>query len=131
MAISDTTATDTAALLASILEPIDGLRVYAYVADTFRPPGVVIGLPRIDYADQSGGFCAAVYDHSLAVIVSRNSDRDAQRALAEWVARIVIALRDSTLTGAAGLEVLTAEPGSHNVNGQELPGYTVRVLVRA
>lgn len=131
MAVSDATITDTADLLAGILASIDGLRVYPYVADTFRPPGVVIGLPTIDYVDPLSGFCTATYDHPLTVLVARNNDREAQRDLARWVTQIVTTLRDSSTPGARSIEPQEARPGSHTVNGQELPGYTVRVLVRA
>jgi hypothetical protein len=63
--------------------------------------------------------------------VSRNNDREAQHALAEWVSRIATTIRDSTIPGALGVEVVSATPTPQSVNGQELPGYTLRVLVRA
>jgi hypothetical protein len=131
MAVSDTTIVETADLLLQALDDVEGLRVYAYVADTFRPPGVVIGLPTIDYTDPLSGFCGATYEHALSVIVSRNSDREAQRELARWVAAIASALRDATIPGGKSIDLQEARPGSHTVNGQELPGYTLRVLVRA
>lgn len=130
MALSDSTITDTAELLASALRGIAGLRVYPHVADTFRPPGVVIGLPVVDYTDPLAGFCGATYDHSVVLIVARNNDREAQRELSRWLGLIVPALRD-TATPGVSIEPQSARPGPHTVNGQELPGYTLRVLVRA
>lgn len=131
MGVGTGTMTDTAALLESILKDIDGLRVYPYVADTFRPPGVVIGLPEIDWNDPTSGFCAATYDHPLVLVVSRNSDRDAQAALAKWVAEIAAAINAAATPTGSSVELLDAAPRSHNVNGQDMPGYTIRVRVRA
>lgn len=130
MAIGTATITDSAEILATVLDPIEGLRVYAYVADTFRPPGVVVGLPEVDYADPASGFCGATYDHALTVVVSRNQDREAQRELSRWVAAIASALRDADTPAGSAIELRSASPGPINVNGQEMPGYTMRVLVR-
>lgn len=133
MAIGTGTIADTAELLAGILAGIDGLRSYPYVADKFMPPGVIVGLPTIDYADPASGFCNATYDHELVLVVSRNQDLQAHRDLSKWLAAIAaaIAAADKATPAGSSIEVRTATPGPINVSGQELPGYTLRVLVRA
>lgn len=127
MAVSDATFADTAAMLADALDGIDGLRVYAYVADTFRPPGVVVGLPSIDYLDPLAGFCGSTFEHALTLVVARANDRASQADLSGFVAAVAQALRDNV----PDVELVDAIPGPINVNGTELPGYTMRVRVRA
>lgn len=130
MAVTTARLGDVAATLATLLDAIPGLRSYAHVPDTFRPPGVVIGLPTINYADSSGGFCSASHDFPLTLIVARTSDRDAQAELSRFLAEIVSALDLATPTDVT-IRPQTATPTTASVGGLELPAYALRVLVNA
>lgn len=137
MATTGVTTGDLADEIARILATIPDLRVYAWVADTFRPPGVVIGQPDIDYADTGSGFCKASWQFPLTIVASRNQDRDAQRKLADIVTAIVTAIADVELNDSVilsntfSIEPLTAVPITATVAGQDLPGYLLRVEIRA
>jgi hypothetical protein len=130
MAVTAVTTVDVAKVLATLLADVDGLRVHWYMADTVRPPAVVIGQPEIDYADTDSGFCAATWLFPLTVVVARGNDRDAQRATATYLAGIVAALAVDVV-GVHSIEPQTARPIPVTVSGQELPGYSLTVRVRA
>lgn len=133
MAVTTATTTDVAAVLGGILD--DALatdcRVYYYVADKFRPPGVVIGLPDIDYTDSGSGFCFARWEFPLTIVLSRSNDKDAQEALASLTSRVAVALNDAEPAEVFSIEPLDARPATATVAGQDLPAYTMRVAVRA
>lgn len=131
MAVTTAPAVDVARSLEAILAGVEGCRSYWYVADKFRPPGVIVGQPDIDYVDASAGFCFARWEFPLTVIVSRNSDREAQEALSDLVNRIALALDAATPADLFSIEPLDARPVVASVAGQDLPAYTVRVAVRA
>lgn len=128
MSVSATTTIDIAADMATALETIPDLRVYQYVADNFRPPGVVIAQPSIDFADPSAGFCAASWSFPLHVVVSRNRDKEAQTRLSDYVMQIANVLDD--MRSAYSVEPQDARPIDVNVNGTELPGYQLMIRVR-
>jgi hypothetical protein len=125
------TTTDVAGTLAAILDTIEDLRVYAYVADTFRPPGALIMQPEIDYADPTATFCRATWQFPVGVVVSRNQDRKAQADLAEMVNQVAAALFDAEVEDVFSIEPLNAIPQTVTVAGQDLPGYLITVRVRA
>lgn len=131
MPAPDVTTTDVAETLAEVLAGVDDLRVYAYVADNFRPPGAVIMQPEIDYADQTATFCRATWSFPVGVVVSRNQDRASQSALAAMVAEIATALYDADVPSLFSIEPLNAIPQTVTVAGQDLPGYLITVRVRA
>lgn len=131
MAITKVPAVDVAKELGEILATVDGLRVYWYTPDKFRPPGVVIGMPDIDYADLSSGFCRARFEYPLTIVVARNADREAQEALSRWTNAVAMALGDAEPPTLFSVEPLDARPVTTTVNGQDLPAYSMRVAVRA
>lgn len=131
MAVTTATAVDVSKGLADALAGIDGLRVYPRVADIARVPCVVVQLPTIDYADPSGTFCSAVWTFPLLVIVARTQDVQGQAELSTYTNQVALALRDAEVPGVQGIEPQMALPSSVLLNGQELPAYSLRVLVRA
>jgi hypothetical protein len=131
VAVTTATTVSVSEGLASALADIDGLRVYAHVADIARVPCCVVQLPTIDYADPSGTFCTAVWSFPLLVIVARNQDIEAQAALSEFTNQVALALRDAEVPGLQSIEPQVALPSSVLLSGQELPAYSLRVLVRA
>jgi len=89
-------------------------------------------LPTIDYADTGGTFCRSVWTYPLLVIVARNQDTQAQADLSAFVNQVALALEDAEPpAGIASIEPQVALPSSVLISGQELPAYTLRVLVRA
>lgn len=122
---------DVAGALATTLAGIAGLRVYTYVADNFRPPGVVIGQPVIDYADPDAGFCSASWSFPCTIVVSRSTDREAQRAMSQFLLDIVTALRTAEVDGVLSIDPIDARPIPVTVSGQELPGYLLNIRIRA
>jgi hypothetical protein len=130
MAVTTARLGDVAAILAGVLEVVPGLRTYAHVPDTFRPPGAVVGLPTIDYADSSAGFCSASHDFPVTLIVSRSNDREAQAELSRLLAEVVSALDVANVAGVT-IRPQTATPTTASVGGQDLPAYSLRVLVHA
>lgn len=125
------TTVDVSQALATVLADLDGLRVYAHVADIARVPCVVIQLPTIDYADPSGGFCGAVWSYPLLIVTARNQDLDAQQRLSTYVNQVAQALWDVEVDGLQSIEPQLALPTTVQLSGQDLPAYTLRVLVRA
>jgi hypothetical protein len=131
MSVTKTRTRDVAAALSAALSNVTGLRVYSYVADTFRPPGVVIGSPERNYADDSAPFGLTAFTFPLALIHSRNTDRDAQEALDDFVDAVAVALDATQEPLLFSVEPQSAYAQPITVAGQELPGYVMRVLVRA
>jgi hypothetical protein len=130
MAVTAVTTVDIASALEQVLSGVEGLRAYRYVADNFRPPGAIVALPSIDYADPDAGFCSATWTFGISIIVGRNQDRAAQDALSRLVSEAAQALNTADVAGVA-IEVLTAAPTTTSVSGQELPSYALRVRCRA
>ena len=104
--------------LAGMLEPITDLRVYAYVADTFRPPGVVIAQPDVDFADGQSGYCRATWMYPLTIVVSRSNDREAQSDLSRLLLEVARALDSTPPPGVFSVEPLDGHPTTANVAGQ-------------
>lgn len=134
MAVSTATTVDIASELETLLNGVDGLRVWRFVADSFRPPGAVIAMPSIDYADPDAGFCSATWTFGVSIIVARGSgggERAAQDLLARLVSDVAQVLNDAVVDGWFSVDVLTATPTSIDVSGQSLPAYNLAVRVRA
>lgn len=133
MAVTNATTTDVSQALKACLADISGLRVEAYVADKARPPVAIIPLPLIDWQDPEAGFCWAAWEYPIAVVTSRANDQEAQAELAQFVRDVAWALDHADLsgTGLALIQLLDARPQAITLNGQELPGYIIRVRVHA
>lgn len=131
MAVTAVRLGDLSKSLATMLEAIEGLRVYSFVPDNFRPPGVIVALPAIDFRDNQSGFCRATWTFPLSLIVPRNSEREAQDALSRLLSDIVVALDADPPDGIFSVEPMDALTTSISVNGQDLPAYNLRVAVRA
>lgn len=132
MAITAAATTDVASALGEILETVEGLRVFHFVADTVRPPAVVIGQPTLDFVDQSSGFCKATWYFALTVITTRANERAAQADMSKFLLDIATALGGDAPEGILSIEPISARPVSGvSVNGQELPAYELSVRVRA
>lgn len=131
MATTTVQTVDLAGVLEGILNSVDGLRVYWYVADTVRPPAVVIAQPVIDYADPDAGFCSASWSFPCTIVVSRSADREAQRAMSQFLLDIVTALRTAEVDGVLSIDPIDARPIPVTVSGQELPGYLLNIRIRA
>jgi hypothetical protein len=104
-----------------------GFRVAWYVPDSFRPPGVVIGQPSVDFAGSPVTFCTALWRFPVTMIVPRASERDAQAALQDGLHTLVEALHGPAPAGVFQVRCTTADPVTAQVAGQELPGYTLNV----
>jgi hypothetical protein len=129
----DTDLLRVADALGMVLKEVPGLRVHAYLPDTFTPPGIVVGQPTVDFANPDAAFCWAVWDYPLTLVVARSSDRVAQQDLLNHLRGVVSALRaNPTLSGNARTsQVTTATPGTVEVNGTALPMYSIAVSVYA
>lgn len=124
--------TDVAAVLQGLIETVPNLRVYPFVADTVRPPAAVIGQPTVDFADQSGGFCRAVWMFPVTLITTRANERVAQGEMSKLLLDVVTALGGDAPDGVLSVEPTTARPlAGVAVNGQELPAYELSIRVRA
>ena len=110
-----------------------GLRAYAWMPDTFNPPGLVVGQPDLAYEGVQRTFCTAAWSFPLFLAVARTSDRAAQDTLFGFVDQVVDAITsDPTLGGAARTTtVTTATPAVHTSPAGELPGYTITCDVMA
>jgi hypothetical protein len=132
MATTTVQTLDVSQALADLLGDIEGLRIYTYVADSFRPDGLIIGQPDIDWTDPTAGFCAATWSFPCTLIVSRNSDLEAQKTLSRLVSEIVIALTTTPVPeGLFSVEPQNARPTTVNTGGSDLPAYQVNVKIRA
>jgi hypothetical protein len=123
--------TDVAKVLQNLIEAgVPGLRVYPYIADTVRPPAAVIGQPVIDFADQSGGFCRAVWLFQVTLLTTRANERVAQAEMSQLILDVVTALEGDA--PVLSVEPLQARPlPGVAVNGQELPAYALSIRIRA
>lgn len=121
---------DVAGALAGLLDAVDDLRPYPYVADTVRPPAAVIGQPELDFTDNASGFCAATWTFPITVVVARANDAEAQRDLSRLVLDIVTALH-ADVDGIFSIEPVDARPVPVTLGQQELPGYLLQVRVKA
>lgn len=131
MATTETQTMDLAQAIVDVLNEIDGLRAYAYVADTVRPPAVVVAQPSVDYLDNLSGFCSATWTFPLTLVVGRNNDRDAQVALSGFLQQVTSTLAAADVPGVAEIEPVSANPITVSVSGVEQPGYSIDVRVRA
>jgi hypothetical protein len=132
--MSATTAqtTDVATVLHDLIKTVPGIRAYAYVADTVRPPAVVIGQPSIDFTDESAGFCRATWTFPLTLITTRSNERAAQAEMSTLLLDVVTALGGDVPDFVLSVEPLAARPlPGVAVNGQELPAYELSVRIRA
>jgi hypothetical protein len=130
MAVTTAQTVDVAQVLGSLLETVDGLRPYWYVSDTVRPPAAVIGQPDIDFADAQSGFCAATWTFPVTLITSRANDREAQMAMSRLLLDVVAAVAVDA-PGVFDIQPIDARPIPITVAGQELPGYTITIRIRA
>jgi hypothetical protein len=123
--------TDVAKVLQDLIEAgVPGLRVYPYIADTVRPPAAVIGQPSIDFTDQSGGFCRAVWLFPVTLLTTRANERVAQAEMSQLILDVVTALEGDA--PVLSVEPLDARPlPGVAVNGQELPAYALSIRIRA
>lgn len=132
MATTTAQTTDVATVLHDLIQTVPGVRVYPYVADTIRPPAAVIGQPVIDFQDQSGGFCRAVWLFPVTLITTRSNERTAQAEMSQLLLDVVAALDGDAPGGIVSIEPLSARPlPGVAVNGQELPAYELSVQIRA
>ena len=122
---------DVAKVLANILGGIPKVRVHSYVADTTRVPAIVIGLPDVSWVDEDAGPCWATWTYPLTLVVARSNDRDAQADLSRLLDDTATALAKADPDELTTVEPLNATPATVTVAGQELPGYTLTVRVRA
>ena len=116
--------------LATLLRGVGGLRTAWYVSDVTRPPAAIIGQPDIDFADSQSGFCTAVWLFPITVVVTRNSDRDAQTQMSRLLMEIVAVLA-TEVPGIFSIEPQDARPTSVTLGGVDLPAYLLNVKVRA
>jgi hypothetical protein len=126
--------TDVAGVLHGLIDSVEGLRVYPYVADGVRVPAAVIGQPSIDFADTSGGFCRAVWLFPVTLITARSSERAAQAEMSKLLLDVVTAVGQDVpeSTWVLSVEPLDARPlPGVAVNGQELPAYQLNIRIRA
>jgi hypothetical protein len=132
MATTTAQTTDVAGVLSGLIESVEDLRVYPYVADTVRPPAAVIGQPELDFTDQSAGFCRAIWLFPVTLITTRTNERTAQAEMSKLLLDVVTALGGDAPDGVASIEPLSARPLSGvAVNGQELPAYQLNIRIRA
>jgi len=130
MATSTQQTTDVAGELARLLRTVENLRVYEMVLDQARPPCVVLGQPNVDFNDQSGGFCTAVWYFPVNFITARSDPATAQRDLSRMLLDVVAALSTEP-SELFSTEALDARPITVAVGGTELPGYLLNTRIRA
>jgi hypothetical protein len=100
------TVTDLRNGLAANLQTISGLRVASTVPDQVNPPLAIINLDKINY-QKAFGLGLTEYLFKITVIVSRQSERNAQNKLDQYVSSqgaysVSLALNtDRTLGGVA------------------------------
>lgn len=123
---------DVAGVLHGLIDSVQGLRVYPYVADTVRPPAAVIGQPEIDFQDPTAGFCKAVWMFPVTLITARANERAAQAEMSQLLLDVVTSLDGPVPQDVLSVEPLTAHPlPGVAVNGQELPAYQLNIRIRA
>lgn len=119
--------------LASTLGSVPDLRSYAYMPDTFRPPGAVVGQPDILMDGVERTFCSAQWEFPVHLVVIRGTEKQAQSDIYTFIDGIMKAVEnDTTLGGVAYMStVVDARPEVVSSQGQELPGYLIRIQVLA
>jgi hypothetical protein len=131
MATTTVETVDISQALATVLEDLDGLRVYWYVSDAVRPPAVVIMQPSVDYLDAQSHFCAATWTFPVVLCVTRANEREAQIALSKHLQLVTSALGSAQIPGVLSVDPVDARPTTVTVSGVDLPGYAINVRVRA
>jgi hypothetical protein len=131
MAVTDVASIDISQELAEVLTGVEDLRPYWYVSDAVRPPAVVIGMPSVDFQDTLGGFCASTWSYPLTLVVGRNNDREAQKALSHYLQLVTTKLAKASVPSIQLIEPVDARPITVSINGQDLPAYALTVRVRA
>lgn len=119
--------------LATTLSQVQSLRVHAYAADSFLPPGVVVGQPDIALDGVPRTFCSVQWDFPCYLVVERITDVKSQRDLFNHIDSIFQVIENDPSLGGVVQQAtaLDARPQSVNVNGQDLPGYRINVQVLA
>lgn len=130
MATTSAQIVDVTGVLAELLRAVDGLRVHEFVADSARPPCVVIGQPTLDFTDAATPFCFATWAVPFNIITTRSDAVSAQREMSQMLADVVDALRGDA-PGLFSIEPQDARPSTVAVSGVELPAYLLTVRVRA
>lgn len=133
MATTTAQTTDITTVLGDLLREVPDLRVYETPVDTARVPCVVITQPTLTFNDPESTYCAAVWDFTLGVVTSRSSDREAQKLMSRYLLDIVQALSVDTVSGTSifSIQPIDASPVAISISGAEMPGYQLRVRVRA
>jgi hypothetical protein len=131
MATTTATTVDLAQVLVDILDEVDGLRAFAYAADTARPPAAVVQLPSVDYLDAASYFCAGTWTFPVVLVVSRNNDRDAQASLSKYLQLVTSALGSASVPDVLSIDPVDARPTTVTLSGNDLPAYAINVRVRA
>jgi hypothetical protein len=131
MAVSTKPTVEVASALAEILSEVEGLRVVWYVADNARPPVAIIAQPSIDYVDPASPFCSAAWTFGVSIAVNRNQDLQAQKDLSRLVSECVRALDEAEVEGIFSIEPQLATPTTLTISGVDMPGYTLRLVIRA
>lgn len=129
MAVTTASIVNVAQALGDVIKALD-IRVHWYVADTIRPPAVVIMQPSIDYTDTLGGFCSASWTFPLILVVARNNDKEAQVALSSMLQQVTNALAAAQVPGIGDMAPIDARPETVLVSNVEQPAYHLNVLVR-
>jgi hypothetical protein len=130
MAVTRIGTVDVAHALAELIETVDGVRVYWYVADTVRPPAAVISQPDLDFTDPASTFCAATWTFPVTLVTSRANDRDAQSTMSRLLLDVVSAV-SADVPGIFAIEPVDARPVPVTVSGQDLPGYLLTIRIKA
>jgi hypothetical protein len=128
-----TNGQEIAEALATALSVIPDVRTYAWMPDSFSPPGIVVGQPSMDWEGDQRTFCNIAWEFPLTVAVLRNTDREAQAALYRVVEAIGDVLsEDHDLGGHVQTSrLLNANPVIISSSGQEFPAYVITVRVIA
>jgi hypothetical protein len=128
-----TNGQDIAEALAGALSVIPDVRVYAWMPDTFNAPGIVVGQPAMDWEGDGRTFQNISWEFPVAVVVLRNTDREAQAALYRLVEAVADVLaEDHDLGGLVQTSrLLNASPTTVTTNGQELPAYALAIRIIA
>ena len=119
MALTALQTTDVTQVLVGLLETVENLRVYPYVADNVRVPAAVISQPDIDYVDQDAAFCSATWVFPVHLVTSRANDKKAQQDMSALILEVVTSLK-ADVPGIFSIEPLNARPITVTVNGQDL-----------
>jgi hypothetical protein len=123
---------DIAMALAEHLSAIPEVRVHAYMPDNFKPPGIVVHQPSINWATSNRTFCTREFTFPVSIVVARTHDRSAQAELDRILTAIEARMDESTDSELLGqMRLMSATPENFSVSGVDLPGYSVTVEVIA